>query len=444
MASKKSSPKSKSAGRKRQLSDTNATRSRALKAAEQVGVSKAAASSSLWKNAEAMLSGPPSEFVSLPTDELKNLLQELQAHQIELEQRVEERTRALKQEHQFVQQLIETAQAAILVLDPQGRIALANPYMVEHLGYASDELIGRDWFATFIPDGERTQIKQIFKHALDGHRTRGNVNKILCKDGQELDFEWYDNILTDARGGTTGLLCVGMDVTEREGNAAAMKESERLLRRLTQRLMNAQEEESRHIARELHDAFSQKLAALSMDATQLEAEAGSISETLGEKLKLIRAEINEMASAIHAMSRRLHPAILTDLGLAATLKVECRAFAERTSIPTKFEAELMHENIPDSVALCLYRVLQETLNNIGRHSGAGGVDVNLVGDEDEVTLRVEDLGNGFELASARGKGLGLISMEERTNLEGGKLRIDSEPSVGTTVEARIPLQPVEP
>jgi PAS domain S-box-containing protein len=356
-----------------------------------------------------------------------------------LESRIDERTSELRREHEFLNNLIETAQVIILLLDPRGRVALANPYMAALTGYGREEMRGKDWFDTFLPARDRVRIRQLFNRALGGERTRGNINPIVRKDGAERLIEWYDSVLTDERGATTGLLCVGHDVTERERAAEELRHNREQLRALTVRLTEAQEQEGRRLARELHDAFGQRLAALGMSATQLENELGSVSKPLTEKLLELRSGINELAKQIHETSRRLHPSILADLGLEAALKAECERFAELKSIPVDFSAQLAQDPLPDSAALCLYRILQEALTNIGRHALARAVEVRLTSDAKTVTLRVEDIGNGFDLKQ-RSKGLGLVSMEERAAAEGGRFRVHSEPDVGTTVEVTLPLK----
>jgi signal transduction histidine kinase len=139
------------------------------------------------------------------------------------------------------------------------------------------------------------------------------------------------------------------------------------------------------------------------------------------------------------MSRRLHPAILDDLGLAAALNNECLAFSERYDIPAELSVENVRMRLPEDVSLCLYRVAQESLRNIGKHAAAVRVRVTLKGDNEEIALLIEDFGDGFDIEEARGKGgLGLVSMDERVRLVNGTFSIQSEPGTGTRVEVRVP------
>ena len=140
------------------------------------------------------------------------------------------------------------------------------------------------------------------------------------------------------------------------------------------------------------------------------------------------------------MSRRLHPAILGDLGLEAALQEECDSFSQQTGIPIEFHARDVPRRLPEDIALRLYRIAQESLRNIRRHAQAVEVRLFLASDGEVVTLFIEDSGDGFDLEEVRGKGgLGLISMEERARLVNGILNMSSQPGVGTRVELRLPL-----
>ena len=140
------------------------------------------------------------------------------------------------------------------------------------------------------------------------------------------------------------------------------------------------------------------------------------------------------------MSRRLHPAVLDELGLEAALREECGAFSTQAGIPCEVQSRGLPISLPEDLSLCLYRVAQESLRNIAKHAEATKVRVALSGGKAGIALRVEDTGDGFDVKEAKGKGgLGLISMEERVRLLNGKFNIESHPGQGTTVEAFVPL-----
>lgn len=200
------------------------------------------------------------------------------------------------------------------------------------------------------------------------------------------------------------------------------------LRNFPALLVQAQETERRLLARELHDDLTQKLAALGMEANALG------NRELGHK-------IGGLADDIHRISHQLHPAILDDLGLEAALRDECTSFSQRFGIAVRFHSESVPRSLPSEVALCLFRVAQESLRNIAKHAHASEVRVRLERGRTGISLFVGDSGAGFDVSQARGKGgLGLISMEERIQLVKGYYRIHSRPGVGTEKEFHVPLE----
>jgi len=163
---------------------------------------------------------------------------DLNASNQRLELEIAERRKAeeaLRQERDYAESLVETAQTIVLVLDTEGRIVRFNAYLEEITAYSLSEVRGADWFATFLPERDRIRTREVFTRALSDIRTRGNVNPIVTKDGREREIEWYDKTLKTADGTVVGLLCIGQDMTER---VQAEKERERLIAELRDALTN--------------------------------------------------------------------------------------------------------------------------------------------------------------------------------------------------------------
>jgi PAS domain S-box-containing protein len=261
----------------------------------------------------------------------------------------------------------------------------------------------------------------------------------LRKDGSEFAAEASLSHI-DTPAGRLGVAFVS-DITERKKNEQALEDYQQQLQRLTASLIAAQESGNRELARELHDVFSQELAAVGMEISSLKEQARSGGE-LAERLSDLGKKISRLAREMHRTSRELHPAILEELGLEPALRQECEAFQERSGIPTRFTAAHVPAGLAKEVATCLYRVAQESLRNIAKHaSGAQAVRGSLSGGSEGITLRIEDTGDGFDLDEALKKGgLGLISMEERIRLVNGKLTIQSQPDKGTKVTAFVPFR----
>jgi PAS domain S-box-containing protein len=220
------------------------------------------------------------------------------------------------------------------------------------------------------------------------------------------------------------------------------KEAEQALRDLTHRLMHAQDDERRRIARELHDHLSQQLALLAIDLQQLSLHPPPTPDTLIPLLQEAWRRTTEVASDVHAISHRLHPSKMEALGLVATIRGHCREVS-RQSLVVDFVAQEVPPIAPER-ALSLFRVVEEALSNVARHSGARSAQVALAGSDDgSLVLRIADDGRGLTESKRPGGGLGLVSMRERVQSLDGRLSITSVPGRGTVVEARVPPAPIE-
>ena len=205
----------------------------------------------------------------------------------------------------------------------------------------------------------------------------------------------------------------------------------------TLNLLSAQEEQNKSLARELHDVVCQKLAVLGMEIDAIERNPPDSAAELRTRLRQLSAKVSGLANTMHEISRQLHPAVLDDIGLAAALDGECRAFSELYGNRVMFHADGLMEPLPGDVALCLYRITQEGLRNIAKHAGGAEAWVTLTANTQEIVLSIEDSGLGFPHPSPPG-GLGLISMQERVRVIQGVFSICSIPGKGTHVEVRVP------
>jgi signal transduction histidine kinase len=204
---------------------------------------------------------------------------------------------------------------------------------------------------------------------------------------------------------------------------------------LSARLVRAQEEERRNLARELHDEVGQSLSAIIREASNAE-----FAETPGEMRDRVRA-IGTVAEAalnvVRDLALLLRPSMLDDFGLVPALNWQAREMSKRTGLAIRVDAEDDCDSLPDEHKTCIYRFVQEALNNAGRHARARSLRVGVRNEGDRVTFSVQDDGAGFDKRTVRG--LGLLGMEERVRRLGGSFRIDSQPGRGTTVSAELPL-----
>ena len=201
---------------------------------------------------------------------------------------------------------------------------------------------------------------------------------------------------------------------------------------LSGQLLTAHEDERRRIARELHDDLTQRLARLSVDAFHVERNAGAGASQM-------RRDLVRLSEDVHAMSYRLHPAVLDDLGLVEALRAECDRVARNRDLRVEVNADDVPDTMPNEASLCLFRVAQEALNNAVRHGRANAITVLLSPRDSGLQLAVSDNGSGFDTGRSRKRAsLGLASMRERVRLLHGQLDIESTPGRGTTVVAWVP------
>ena len=231
------------------------------------------------------------------------------------------------------------------------------------------------------------------------------------------------------------LRIVGMvaDITE-------SKQAEAALADVSRRLIDAQEQERKRIARELHDDIGQRLALLAVKLEQLHLDPPDLPD-IRTRLGALQVQASEIATDIQTLSHELHSTKLEYLGPVAAMRGHCQELSDQTKVKVDFRSQDVPSPLPPDVSLCLFRVLQEALRNAVKHSGARHIEVGLWGTPDEVHLSVSDRGAGFDSEAAkRGRGLGLVSMEERLRLHKGMLSIESQPKQGTTIHARVPLR----
>jgi two-component sensor histidine kinase len=214
--------------------------------------------------------------------------------------------------------------------------------------------------------------------------------------------------------------------------------AEREARSLGGRLITAHEDERRRLARELHDDLTQRLAALAIQAAKL--DGSGVAAEGRETVNSIRERLVELSEDVHALSYRLHPTVIEDLGLVEALKAECDRVARSEAFRVELDAGSVPAKLPTGAAVGLFRVAQEALRNVARHAKASDVRVALHSDNGRLVLAVQDNGTGFGASRKRGGvSLGLASMRERMRLLDGALDVDSAPGRGTTVTASISL-----
>jgi signal transduction histidine kinase len=220
--------------------------------------------------------------------------------------------------------------------------------------------------------------------------------------------------------------------------AIQLERSQEALRRVSRRLIEVQDEERMRLARELHDDINQRLAlvAMRLERAKQEPADARLRQEVGEAA----GQIAGLVSDIQSLSHRLHSSKLDLLGLERAAAALCRELADQQNITIDFHAESVAREMPQEISVCVFRVLQEALQNAAKHSGSRQFQVSLRGDPSGIEVTIRDEGVGFDPEAARRRrGLGLTSMNERMKLVDGQLSIESAPGCGTLVRARVPL-----
>ena len=215
--------------------------------------------------------------------------------------------------------------------------------------------------------------------------------------------------------------------------------AEDTLSSVSHQLIEAQEAERRRLAHELQDGISARLLILSLRLTEVKRTGASAPETM-EKLDELRTQVEQIGEDVRAISYRLHPPRLEFVRPATAAESLCREMSRAHGVEIGFHADNVPDTLSARIRVCLYRVLQEALQNAIRHSGAASVEVSMHGGNDQIELTIEDSGIGFDLAATHRRGLGLPSMKERLKAVDGSLMVWSYPQRGTSVLARVPLR----
>ena len=346
----------------------------------------------------------------------------------------------LVSERRFHQMTDSVSEYAIMMLDAQGRVQTWNTGAVRIKGYAAAEVVGQPFACFYTPeDREAGEPQRVLAAAARSGRFASEGWRVR-KDGSRFWASIVVAPMRDAGERITGYSEIVRDLTERRQAEESMRSRE-----LSSRLIAAQEEERRRIARELHDETGQALTLIRLHLSELAQQEGYRPERVAEGMQLVDRAI----AHIRGLSLRLRPPMLDDLGLADAIESmvdqQSRAAGWRA---TKVLPEL-EERLPDELETACFRICQEALTNAARYSGATEVGVMLRVSDDGLELVVRDNGRGFDLgryqtAEERRKHFGLVSMTERAALVGGKLTIDTAPGEGTRVRARFPLRAMSP
>jgi len=344
----------------------------------------------------------------------------------------------LERSESALRALLDSASQAVITAKEDGQIVMVNGNTEKMFGYTRQELIGQPVELLIPHNGRGKSSRNGFSAIAAGRPVAGaSTLEARRKDGTAFPAEMSLSAIT-ANGEKLTVAFVS-DITQRVQMEKSAQAHAEQIQALAARLLTVQEEERRRVSRELHDQICQQLASLAIDISGIAADPAShqVSRTV---LKGLQSRVIQASEATRHIAYELHPSVLDDLGLVASLRVLCKQLTEREGLAVKFHSGELPPVISREIASCLYRVAQESLHNVTRHASAKKVSVTISMKKDGIVLSVLDDGTGFEPAVARGSGgLGLIGMEERARLVKGELTIAAKPGTGTRITLHVPL-----
>ncbi len=335
--------------------------------------------------------------------------------------------------------LVEQATDAIFIADETGKFIIVNPAAVKLSKYSEEELLQMTIY--HLSDPEELKVKPFAFAEMKTERGASSERRMRRKDGAIVDIEINAKFLSDGR-----FLAFIRDITERKKAEDELNNSYKAIRKLTSHLQHAREEERKHIARNIHDELGQLLTVLKMDISWLNKKIKALDlPAITQKTDEISALLNNTVQSVRRIAADLRPGLLDDLGLTAAIEWHLGEFGKRTGIQTNFFTSEGHTNLPAEQATGLFRIYQESMTNITRHAEATEVNVELITQDNCLTMRISDNGKGFDVANVgKRKTLGLLGMKERAEMMGGSFSITQSSEGGMQVEVKLPLLATEP
>jgi PAS domain S-box-containing protein len=366
---------------------------------------------------------------------LEELAQKEQALTAEVAER-KQAEEALRESQTQYRNLVENISEMYCILDPEYNVIYGSPNLFTQSGYSEDQLIGAP-FNKLTDHRDRQRLLRTF----DESTKKGTVDtscefRLQPKNGMSFWVEQTTRIERSDDGNVVEYRSLLRDITER-------KRAEEVFRNLSSRIIEAQESERRRVARDLHDGINQILSSIQFRLKSTEEKESTKKNPLVKEIGEARILLEEAIQEVRRISQNLRPSILDDLGLIAAVRSVCDEFMERCKVQIDTEFAGLAHRLPDNIELVLFRTIQESLNNVEKHSGATHVDLQIIQKDEYVEALIRDNGRGFDyisLAEKRKKhrGLGLDGMKERVTYLGGTVEVTSKVHRGTEILIQIP------
>lgn len=346
--------------------------------------------------------------------------------------RLEREELAVRESQARFRLVANTAPVMIWMSGPDKLCNYFNQPWLDFTGRAFETELGNGWTQGVHPEDLKSCM-DTYTEAFDRHEPFQMQYRLRRHDGE---YRWILDIGVprfEPDGAFAGYLGSCIDITDR-------KLAEEALSDIGRRLIEVQEQERAWIARELHDDINQRIALLAIELEKWDQHLLPSALDTHDHIREVHHRLSDLARDIQALSHRLHSSRLDYLGIVVAASSFCKELCQQQKVEIDFTHAGVPQHVPKEISLCLFRVLQEALQNAVKHSGARHFKVELSGNSGEIHLTVRDEGTGFDqLDAVKRHGLGLISMRERVQMVNGQLSIKSQPGQGTIIKVRIPL-----
>jgi PAS domain S-box-containing protein len=386
------------------------------------------------------------------TAQLEAVLMELRAANSELEKEIAERRQAEARIRESEQRLAEAQHLARLGSwhwNMETNVVTWSDQMYRIYGLNPETFTSKyEGFLDHVHPEDRALAQASINRAREEHGSFSYDHRIILPTGEVRTVHAQGEVIANAEGKLIAMSGTGQDITDRKEIEEELRDSREQLRQLSGYLQAAREEERSRISREIHDQFGGALTAIKMDVRQVQRalnEQAPTEETrtkINTRLDSMAELIDSTAKTIRRIAADLRPSVLDDLGLEAAIEWQLQEFQTRSGIHCDLIMEVSDLVLDADGSTALFRVFQEALTNVARHAQATHIDVNLSKEDEFLILEVRDNGKGILPENMIGShSLGLVGMRERVGLLAGDLNISGKPGEGTTILARIPLNP---
>ncbi|HTY39108.1 MAG TPA: PAS domain S-box protein [Bacteroidota bacterium] len=334
---------------------------------------------------------------------------------------------------------VEQSPVSVIITDTSGAIEYVNPTFEHVSGYLMSEVIGKNPRILKSRHTPQSEYKKLWDTILSGRQWRGEFRN-MRKDGSLFWESALISPILDSEGRITHFLGIKEDITQKKMVEEELYTSRESLRLLAEDLVRVREEERSEIAREVHDELGQIMTAVKMDVSSLLRVGFSNPQMISQKAESLFSLIDMGIRSVQQLSARLRPGVLDDLGIVAAIEWQAEDFQARTGIKCILNLPETDLRIQMQQATAVFRIFQEGMTNVARHSKATAVEVTLTYDEGLLCLKIMDNGIGIDAAQIRNpKSLGLIGIRERLRPFEGSLVIEARPGGGTLMTVNLPI-----